>query len=358
MLKSPKPSPNAVLAFAAVSKDIHQEEQAAKLLSALLNEPDLTPGVTRSIHFALGKLHDRLGNYDRAFGHFDEGNKLKQAHYDSAAMEAEIKAIVGAFSPERYSALPSSTSKSEKPVFILGMPRSGTSLLEQILASHPRIHGAGELMFIPQLVDSIGKRSTPPLPYPHWISGIDQATITALSDSYLKSIAALSPDADRVTDKLPGNFMHLGLMAKMFPDARFIHCTRNPLDTCLSCYFQDFAIGHAYSYDISNLAHFYQQYSLLMTHWKSLLHTPILEVSYERLVESPATEIRQILDYCGMEWSDSCLEFHKTKRFIGTASHDQARHPLYKSSVGRWHHYESHIPELIARLTPLLTDPL
>jgi len=186
--------------------------------------------------------------------------------------------------------------------------------------------------------------------YPECLSQLSQEHIDNLAQSYLNHLSEISPDARRVIDKLPGNFMHLGLIEILFPDACVIHCMRDPVDTCLSAYFQDFSSNHPYAYDLSNLGAYYQGYKKVMAHWRKVIHLPLFELNYEDLIANQEDISRALVDFCGLDWDDRCLQFHENKRFIRTASYDQVNRPLYKQSIARWKHYESYLEPLQSAL--------
>jgi sulfotransferase family protein len=246
----------------------------------------------------------------------------------------------------------SETATWEGPLFIVGMPRSGTSLVEQILASHPQVHGGGEL-------DVMFKAATAAMQklsrqgwaeFPQYFNRLSLGTADELADIYLQPLIALNPAAQRITDKMPLNFLHVGLIALLFPQSRVIHCRRDPMDTCLSCFMTDFAAGNEFSYDLTALGHFHRQQERLMAHWKSVLDLPIFDVNYEQLVSDPQPQTRRLLEFAGLSWNDKCLRFHENDRFVNTASNEQVRRPMYKSSVQRWKNYEKHLIPLQAAL--------
>jgi hypothetical protein len=230
------------------------------------------------------------------------------------------------------------------------MPRSGTTLVEQILASHPAVFGAGELLRVGEIAQRLPSALGSRLDYPLCLADFSQQAADAAAQEYLDYLQSLSGgEATRVTDKMPGNFMHLGLIDLLFPGARIIHCMRDPLDTCLSCYSQNFN-GHEYTHDLSHLGHFYRDYQRIMQHWRGVVRVPVLEVQYEALVEDPEPGSRRLIEFCGLPWDDSCLRFYENKRTVVTASYDQVRRPIYKTSTERWRNYERHIDPLKAAL--------
>jgi len=293
-----------------------------------------------NLHHALGKYYDDIDDRDAAFRHHRMGNELarrSRGRYDRAEMTRGVTRTLAAFERNALAALRPGGSASELPVFVLGMPRSGTSLTEQILASHPEVHGAGELLYWIFAADA-ERAATPEQ---------RAATIAELGRAYLEGLATQAPDASRVIDKLPVNFRNIGLIHAALPGARFIHLERNSLDTCLSIYFQGFSAAHPYATDFDDLAHYYHEYRRLMAHWRAMLPPQaLLEVRYEDLVEDPEGWSRRMLAHIGLPWDPRCLEFHRTHRPVLTASNWQVRQPISKGSVGRWRRYERFIGPL------------
>lgn len=335
---------NVALAFSSISKHLGRQQEAISLMEQMLERnPSLSVTSRRKLHFNLGKLYDATGEYDKAFAHFQQGNASKPVTSNSARHAAEVDSLIAVYSTDFMTRMPRASIRSDRPVFIVGMARSGTSLVEQILSSHPAVFGAGELPDIIQLPLSLHIILGTEQRYPQCSPLLTQDKLDTLAQHYLERLESLSSDATRVTDKMPGNFTHLGLIELLLPDARVIHCMRDPLDTCLSCYFQIFSRSHPYSYDLANLGAFYNGYRKIMQHWRQVLTIPMMEVQYEELVTNQEPVSRKLIEFCGLEWDERCLEFHKTKRFVGTASFDQVRQPIYKKSVGRWKNYERHI---------------
>jgi tetratricopeptide (TPR) repeat protein len=338
---------NTLLTYAIISKSLKRQDEAIGMLQrSLANAQGQSASNLCNLHFNLGMLYDSMDRYDAAFAHYREGNALKPASFDPQRCKSDIDAFVALHTADFMKSLPRASVRSGRPVFIVGMPRSGTSLVEQILASHPGVYGAGELPDIIQLVSTLHTAIGSFEPYPYCLPRMNQQQVDHFARQYLDHLQSLAPDAVRVTDKMPGNFMHLGLIEMLFPDAKVIHCLRDPIDTCLSCYFQDFSRTHPYSYDLANLAVFYKGYEKVMDNWRQVLTLPMLEVRYEDLVADQENLSRRMVEFCGLEWDDSCLNFHKTKRFVSTASYDQVRRPIYNKSVGRWKNYQQHIAVL------------
>jgi tetratricopeptide (TPR) repeat protein len=312
-----------------------------------------------NLHHALGKYYDDVDDPDAAFRHHLTANDIARRcrqRYDRADMAQRVTRILAAFDGKALAVLRRGGLASERPVFVVGMPRSGTSLTEQILASHPQVHGAGELLYWIFAADaeraanaeSAANSERAAKPGQRAVNAEQRAAVIAdLGRAYLEGLAARAPDASRVVDKLPVNFMNAGLIHAALPGARFIHLERNALDTCLSIYFQGFSAAHPYATDFGDLAHYYHEYRRLMAHWRSVLPPQtLLEVRYEDLVDDPEGWTRRMLAHIGLPWDPRCLEFHRTDRPVLTASNWQVRQPIGKGSVGRWRRYERFIGPL------------
>jgi tetratricopeptide (TPR) repeat protein len=303
-----------------------------------------------NLHHALGKYYDDVDDREAAFQHHRRGNELARGSrpgYDRAEMTQRVTRTLAAFDRNVLAALRSGGLRSERPVFVVGMPRSGTSLTEQILASHPEVHGAGELLYWIFAADAERAATTEKR----------AATIAELGRAYLEGLATLAPDASRVVDKLPVNFRNIGLIHAALPGARFIHLERNSLDTCLSIYFQGFSAAHSYATDFGDLAHYYHEYRRLMAHWRAVLPPQtLLEVRYEDLVDDPEGWSRRMLAHIKLPWDPRCLEFHRTHRPVLTASNWQVRQPISKGSVDRWRRYERFIGPLREALGVMAVD--
>lgn len=326
------------------------EDEAARHLPAmesLLGEmPPLPESDAIELRFALGKAYDDIGRFDEAFEHFQVGNQQQRAKilYNEAREIQVLESLRSTFTPELARSAGRSGDASTRPLFIVGMPRSGTTLIEQILAGHPGVHAAGELEALENAVAM--------MPRVHPGSGLHELreAISALSDSYLLATESFAKAAF-VTDKMPSNFRFAGLINLAFPNARIIDVRRDPLDTCLSCYATHFAGNLNFTYDLAELGHYYRAYRRLMDYWVKLISPArILTIHYERLIDNPEQECRRLLDFCDLEWHASCLEFHRVQRPIRTASHSQVRRPLYSSSVGRAKRYGEHLRPLIEAL--------
>lgn len=342
----------AAITFAAAARRLDRHREAIDIMEQLLARGGLTLEQRQELHFSLGTLYDEQRHYDAAFAHFEKGNAARPYPDDADSRPEYFTTLIDTFSADTLKRLPHARSASERPIFIVGMPRSGTTLVEQILASHPDVHGGGELRGVEDAINALRRTATSPLPYPAFIFHVPQEAVDAAAQGYLDMLDTLSPTAGRVTDKMPHNFLHLGVIEMLFPKAKIIHCTREPLDSCLSIYFHNFNANHPYTTDLAALGTYYNQYLRLMRHWKSALSIPIHTVSYEALVADQEQGTRALLDYCGLDWDAACLRFHENKRVVTTPSYQQVRRPMYASSVQRWKNYETHLQPLLDALYP------
>jgi hypothetical protein len=341
---------SSLSAYASLAADDHEKRKAAALIEGYLSNPRLTHRHELELRFAADKLYDELGEYQKAFLHYSRGNGIVATGTHEQALAAEFQAIMDTFDAPGYRSWPRASNRSRKPVFIVGMPRSGTTLVEQILSSHPLVYGAGELPYIRNLCTTMHELTGTGMHYPACMAAITRSGLDKLADRYLHQVEVLSPEAVRITDKMPHNFMHLGLISLLFPEAAIIHVKRNPLDTCLSCFFQYFSSGHEYSYDLKNLGNHYRQYRLLMERWKNMLNLPIFELEYEDLIANPEAVSRKLIEFCGLPWDDNCLAHHKEDQIARTASYAQVRKPIYNSSCERWKNYAPFMGPLIDAL--------
>lgn len=306
-----------------------------------------------ALSFALGKACLDAGQDDQAFAYLNEANRLKRSTfaYDAEAVSRWLEDIARTVSKAQLARLAGHGDSSELPIFIVGMPRSGTTLIEQILAAHPAVYGAGESRLLQSMVDQISGPDHQPLGYPRLVENTAPEDLPKLARHYLDRMSALAPNKARIIDKMPANFLYAGFIHALFPNARILHCRRNPVDTCLSCYTQHFSGEQKFAYDLAELGKFYKGYEGLMDYWKSVLPADrYTEVIYEQVVDDLEGEARRLVAFCGLEWNPACLAFHKLERPVRTSSVAQVRQPIYKGSVGRWKRYARHLGPLLQAL--------
>jgi len=293
--------------------------------------------------FSLGKILDRLGEFDKAFAYYKRGNEIENSKnkYDAIAHENEVQRIINIYSSDYFKSIGNHGNDSCRPILIVGMPRSGTTLTEQIIASHPEVAGGGERLYWSEVADRIKGRERDLLQSD--FSEIAQACLADLNS------AVGARNVSKVTDKLPGNYLRVGLIHSIFPNAKIIHVKRNGIDNCLSIYFQRFGGYHPYAYDLVNLAHYRAQYERLMAHWSNVMSPEYyMEFDYEELVGDLEGIGKRIIEFCGLEWDERCLRYYESGRAVKTASIWQVRQKIYNSSVDRWKHYEKFIEPLLA----------
>jgi tetratricopeptide (TPR) repeat protein len=325
-------------------------------LRQAITDPHTTAADRASLGYALGKSLDACGAYDQAFAAYVMANQQSRASaggrgalYDRQGHERFVDALIATFTCDRVPTVPNAAGV--RPIFICGMFRSGSTLTEQVLACHPRVRAGGELDFLPMAVQ------TELAPFPSAMTRVSPQLLAGLAARYLDTLSRLFPGAPHVTDKRPDNFLYLGLVKCMFPEARIVHTTRNPLDNCLSIYFLHLDHGMGYALDLSDIAHYYRQYRRLMAHWKSLFGADILDFDYDVFVREQRSSVAKLLDFCGLEWHEDCMDFQRAERAVKTASVWQVREPLYQRSSGRWRNYERHLAPLRAALGDLGAAP-
>lgn len=325
-------------------------------LEALAGDPASLSGADQiHLHFALAKAYENIGQHERAFRHLLNGNRLKrqQLTYDETATLGQMDRLRELISRDFIQTRHGCGDPSSVPVFIIGMTRSGTTLIEQILASHPQVFGAGELDLFDRTAGSLRKTLAGVPPFPEMMLSMSAEHFRTLGALYLEAVAQQAPGATRVTDKLTVNFLFAGLIHLALPNATIIHAVRDAADTCVSCFAVNFtnAHAHAHTYDLAELGRYYRHYRALMAHWHEVLpRGRILDVRYEELVADLEGAARRIVAHCGLAWDARCLEFHRTQRPIRTASATQVRKPIYKDSVGRWRKYEAFLGPLLCEL--------
>ncbi len=321
--------------------DIHAMEN-------LYARNDVSRDHKMNLAFGLGKAFDDLGEYDKAFGFFAEGNRLKRDTIDFSIDRrlGFFDALKNTFSDPFIRDRDGSGCPDTTPIFILGMPRSGTTLVEQILASHGQVHGAGELDALKAVVSTDLCRGDLAA-LPEAAQAAEPGVMKKLGEAYAQQLHALAPDSRFITDKMPGNFIYIGLIRLILPGAKIIHCRRDPVDTCLSVFKHHFSGDHPYAYDLRELGQYYNAYCGLMEHWDNVLPGFIHEVRYENVVRDHVAETESMLAFCGLPWDENCRNFHASDRPVRTASFEQVRQPIYKDSVQRWKAYENELAPLL-----------
>ncbi|REJ94606.1 MAG: sulfotransferase family protein [Planctomycetota bacterium] len=346
--------PDYIPAFAQLS-DLARQKQydfadsELRQMEAIAAAAKAPPDEVAQLHFILGGIAHRQGRHDDAFRAYRAANDQRQAlleavgrQFDPQLHRRKVDKILATFDAAYFAGLEMHGSASDVPVFVVGMPRSGTSLVEQIIASHPDAAGAGELTEISTFAERIlaaipdepSRGTNRPL--------FEQVTLEHAASQYLARITASRPGVRRVVDKMWANFTFLGLIATLFPQARIVHCRRHLLDIALSCYFQDFSYID-WAWRLEDIAHYLQQYLRIMDHWRAVLPMTMLELSYEEMVEDQEAQTRRLIEFCDLPWRDECLEFYATDRPVYTASRVQVRQPIYRSSLAKWQKYAAHL---------------
>ncbi|MES9905924.1 MAG: sulfotransferase [Sedimenticola sp.] len=326
--------------FTECDEDIHSMEK-------LYAERKLSDEQRMNLGYGLGKAYEDIKEYEKAMHYTIEANRLMRStlKYSTSETEAFFSRIKDLFSAEFFSTHAGAGESGRTPLFILGMSRSGTTLTEQILASHPMVYGAGELNYLPDIVKRVSAES-PTGAFPECIRGLSIEEFQKLGRGYITAVRRHSDNATYIIDKMQLNFMRLGLIKVILPDAKVIHLNRDPMDNCLSIFKNYFSSQHDYSFDMKELGEYYKLYQELMNHWRSVLPGFIYDLSYEQLVSDNEREIRKLLEYCDLPWDEACLSSHKTQRSVATASKAQVRRPVYQDSVQLWKRYEEQLEPL------------
>ncbi|MGB5211491.1 MAG: sulfotransferase [Gammaproteobacteria bacterium] len=335
-----------VITGAQLQRHLGNNLRAAEILQLALERQDLNDASRQRLHFNLGHALNAESRYEEAFDNYRRGNKLKPVRFNGREYDDDVRRLLRVYAPQNAATLARAENDDERPVFVLGMPRSGTSLVEQILACHAQIAGAGELLDLGRLAISLGQAEG--LRFPDSAASASQEALESAASEYSDCLSAVDTTALRVIDKTPANYLFLGFVEQMFPNAHVIHCVRHPLDTALSCYFQNFAgQGIPFSYRLDNIVTYYNRYLEVMEHWRNHTSLAFHEVVYEELVTGQEAISRQLVNFLGLEWDPACLGFHESGRLVATASHAQVRRPMYHTSLGRYRHYRDWIGPLI-----------
>ena len=352
---------NNIVAYSGLSNCSKFSDKNADVIKnmekIILKKPDVTG------YFALGKIYDDLKIFEKAIDYYRKGNHLrnKRVKFNEEQYKKRINSIIKIFDKSFITKIQTEDNLPIKPIFILGAPRSGSTLVEQILSSHAKVFGGGELGYIKHIASGKYSDNVKTKLYPErFLDNTDEDLSFVRNDAetYLNKVQQFIDDKNIIiiTDKMPGNYEYLGYIFSMFPNCKVINTKRDPIDTCLSIFFQNFHSGHKYAFDLDNLVIWYKEYDRLMNHWLSLFDEKILTVNYESIINNTEEIVRDIISYCNLEWQDECLQFHKSKRTINTASNWQVKQPIYKTSNQRWKNYEKFIPELIDGLSEFIRD--
>ncbi len=336
----------------AHTKRFSGEPPELDAILGLLGRDDLAPAQRSDLDRAAGKMLSDLGRDGEAIAHV-ASSKATARPFDLDAQRDWLARLRETFTRDTLAKLEGLGDPSEVPVFILGMPRSGTTLVEQICASHPDVYGAGERTDIWELAHGLSLSAKSPDTKERFLAAANSEALSKTAARYLSAVRALAPKARRITDKMPHNFELVGLIAVLFPNARIVHVRRDPIDGCLSCFFNVFNDAHGYNNDLRTLGLYYREYDRLMRHWNEVLPGRMLDCRYEDLIADQEGQSRRLIDHLGLPWDDACLRFHETDRAVNTPSRWQVRQPIYASSVKRWKAYEDKIEPLIEALGDL-----
>ena len=327
--------PNVVLAFGEVCPEVDKADESIQPLKELVVNEAVPQQYRASASFLLGRMYENTGAFDAAWEAYEWGNELTPVPWDPAALDSFVDGLIADLSPDTLRSLPRARRRTDMPVFIVGFPRSGTTLVEQILSCHPDVFAAGERSLIPRM-----SRADP-------VQTLTQPAADAAGDEYMSQLLSFAPDGiKRFTDKNPGNYFHLAFIGSILPGARIVLCTRDPLDTCVSCFAQDFAHRQPYSRDLTWLGRAYNAYRRMIDHYQRTLEVPIHTVNYEALIADREAVTRELIEFVGLDFVDACLQPHKSNRAALTASFAQVRRPVYSTSVGRAERFARHLAPL------------
>lgn len=338
-------SPALDIGFSLFCAGVGRAEEGIRRLEALAERTDLPPRLVATLMFRLGALYDKAKNYEKAWAAFERANAIRKPRYNPALSRAAIEATIEFWTPEVIGRCVRATRSGERLVFILGMPRSGTSLVEQIIASHPKAYGGGELTDLIVICNSLGLSDYPGSGQVHHPERLSKLAVDDAAKRYHDVVQRLAPGATRFTDKNPFNFQHVGMMHLLFPGCKVVWCRRNPIDVCVSNFFQDFQDSVPFASDLEHLAQMHRLQDEIMRHWKRVLPGMVMELHYDDLVDAQEAKTRELLAFIGLSWDERCLKFYESDRVTVTASNDQVRKPLYKST-GRYAPYEKHLVKL------------
>jgi tetratricopeptide (TPR) repeat protein len=338
-------------------KTYHFNDEEIEDMEAKVERNDLEVESEVNFLFALAKAWEDRKEYDRAWHYYDEGNSKRRMEeiYDAAETETVNDMIIDVFSKELLEKNTGAGNTDPSPIFVIGLPRSGSTLIEQILASHSLVEGTSELPYVTRIIRSLNRNRADGVNYPKAVAELDSRHFAAMGQDYINFCQMHRTEGKQhFIDKNPNNFPSVGFMHLMLPKAKIIDARRHPMDACFSCYRQLFAKGQPFTYDLTDLGEYYLQYQRMMDYWHEVLPGRVLTVQYEEVVTDFENQVRRLLEYCGLPFEEGCLNFYDTDRPVRTASSEQVRQPIYTQSLGRWHYYEQHLDELKEVLDPLL----
>jgi len=351
-----KPDADIAFTLGRVARRVGKSDEARAAYEAVLTNPALSRIARSQVLYRLGALLDEQKDFDRAFALYTDANAARKTNYNAADTTALVDRIISVWTKDAIAQLPRASTTHKGMVFIVGMPRAGKTLVEQILASHPRVYGSGELSYMNQVVRQLNAASGAHTDASKRLPGEMQsvtdvgvctrANLDRVTREYIQHTTKGAASAAVVTDKFALNYFHLGLIQLMFPDAKVLHCSRHPFDTCLSCYFQSWTGTYHFSHDLRDLALFYKDYQRLMDHWRKTLELPILDLKYEDLVENQEARTRDMINFLELPWDDRCLRFYETNRSAQLVNQEQVRKPMYRSALARYRNYAKYLTPL------------
>ena len=335
------------------------DELELQAMREQLDNAELSTSEEVHFRFALAKAMEDRGDYDQAWHYYDTGNRRQRplVEHDPLEMEKRHEDIMEVFTREFIEASQGQGDPSNAPIFVVGLPRSGSTLVEQILASHSLVEGTSELPFMSKIAASVGRYRSDGEQFPQALKLLRRLDWRGYGQTYLEEAAAVRlTDRPIFTDKMPNNFPFLGLIHLILPNAKIINARRHPLDTCLGCYKQLFAKGQTFTYDLEDLVHYYSRYHMMMNHWQQVLPGKVLDVHLEETVDDLEAQVRRILEHCELPFEEACVRFHETDRSVRTASSEQVRQPISEEGIGRWRNYEHHLDWVREALEPIIDD--
>ncbi len=337
-------------AFASFAIKHGRAADAIDLLTPHAEDQTLAPDVRGEMLFSLGRLLDATGEFDRAWSAYEQGNALTRRPFDADRHDAVIDALIERYTPETLRALAEDGEEGKRAILIVGMPRSGTTLVEQIIAAHPAVASGGELAALNTAISGIPGRKSGEIHPP--LNRVRGASLRRARRAYLDALDAVSTTADRVTDKMPNNFVHLGLVPAILPGAAVVHCRRDVRDTALSCYFRNFVTGNAFAGDLVSIARYIKAYLRLMRHWRAVLPEacpgmPFVEVDYEAVSADPEPNSKKVVEGMRLPWDPACLAFGRDGKMAPTLEPDQAGRGVYNTSIARWKRYEKQLAPFV-----------